>query len=336
MSEQQTNLSSYHRNNSTFPSSYRDHCIKSHQAELTATRELYYSIDCGAESRKIERLDDCHKFAWFARNQQSGEVRVQSNHCRLRWCPLCSHIKSWFISHSITEWLETKSAPKLLTLTLRHSGNSLANQISDIYHHFQNFRRVKWIKKAVQGGIWFFQVKYNEKSGDYHPHIHILLDSDFLPQQSLSDTWLKVTSGSYIVDIRTVYNPPKAASYVARYVARPANLADMPIEQRQQVYMALHGRRLAGSWGTGKGVNLTGKPPETDEKWTRIADWQTIRELLNYDPNAKLVVHCWQSGEPLPEDINFRDLEKKLKWPDMNFEKTQQKPIPPPEPKCLF
>ena len=44
---------------------------------------------------------------------------------------------------------------------------------------------------------------YNEKTGEWHPHIHIfaLVDS-WIDQQEFAEYWHSITGDSYIVDVR--------------------------------------------------------------------------------------------------------------------------------------
>ena len=46
---------------------------------------------------------------------------------------------------------------------------------------------------------------YNEKTGEWHPHVHMfaLLDT-WIDQEHLSETWHEITGDSFIVDIRRV------------------------------------------------------------------------------------------------------------------------------------
>ena len=45
----------------------------------------------------------------------------------------------------------------------------------------------------------------NEKTGEWHPHVHMfaLLDT-WIDQEHLSETWHEITGDSFIVDIRRV------------------------------------------------------------------------------------------------------------------------------------
>lgn len=303
-------LSSYTRNNSAFlPQTYKDHLLRDNRDEFDAAFETYRSFEYAEDPRRSERLMHCRSFAWFLCHRETREIRVASSSCKLRWCPLCARSKSYNVSASLQQYLKPLDRPKLLTLTLRHSNAPLADQIEAIYKHFQNFRRAKWLKKAIRGGIWFFQVKRSAATGQWHPHIHVLLDAGFLPHADLSDTWRKVTHGSYVVDIRTIYNIEEAADYVSRYVARPCKLSDYDLSDRQEIISALHGRRLAGSWGTARGTDLSGKSEPPDNNWERLCSWSTIREMIHDDPAAYAIYKSWQTGQPLPDGITIDDVD---------------------------
>jgi len=52
-----------------------------------------------------------------------------------------------------------------------------------------------------------------------YPHLHALLDCEYIPQRILSGIWKRLT-GAPIVDIRQVYSPQKTASYLTKYLTK--------------------------------------------------------------------------------------------------------------------
>jgi hypothetical protein len=107
---------------------------------------------------------------------------------------------------ALLEWLPTVTAPKFITLTLKHSPAPLSHQISTLYGCFRKLRKTKLLTKTVRGGIWFFQVKQSAADYLWHPHLHIVVDSPYIPKHQLSRAWLSITKTSQIVDIRQITN----------------------------------------------------------------------------------------------------------------------------------
>ncbi|GAI83629.1 unnamed protein product, partial [marine sediment metagenome] len=126
----------------------------------------------------------------------------------------------------------------------------------------------------IRGGIWFFQIKWSKKTDGWHPHIHALLDSDFIPQAQIRARWYKLTQGSDIVDIRACWSPESAANHVARYATRPGTLSSVPPPHRLSLLQTLHGRRIVGAWGTALKVPLA--PPKATDKdeWRFLGSWR--------------------------------------------------------------
>lgn len=347
---------------SNLPIDYRILKRKKCESEFYKTALLYEYLD-GIESKnRAGQMNNCRSYAWFIRNKDTGQLRVASNACRLRWCPICSTAKQYHLTEAVTAWLHTLKRSRFVTLTYKHSNAPLEHQIKSLYSHFRLFRQRSKIKRLIRGGIWFFQIKKTEthlsqtgknsvnnqysppntrpkclsKSAinditaeSFHPHIHILVDSDFLPHKIISEEWLKCTKTSMVVDIRAVKDRKKAAEYVARYSARPSNLSDLSYAEAIAVITALHGKRIVGKWGTAGGIHLSAQQFSEAERWIKVGNWKTC--LLHYhtDIRAKLIVDAWQTDSTLSPNVSFFDhetneeLAKMDDWYGINLDKIE-------------
>lgn len=272
------------------------------------------------------RLADCRQNAWFARHVETGEVRVAASCCNLRWCPVCSNARRNYMTHSISEWIGEADHPKFMTLTLQHSTAPLDFQIDTLYRSFQNLRRRTAFKKAVTGGIWFFQIKKSKTDGLWHPHMHALVTGKYLSKYELSKMWLAITLTSPIVDIRTVRDPQGAASDIARYATSPGSLVGLPPDDAVDLVNALDGRRICGKWGTAREVCLRPKRVEEPGKWESIGSWTTVFQMYETDPGARAIVSSWKNKQPLPSGISCTDIDALINnlsdaaWADYDFE----------------
>jgi len=167
-------------------------------------------------------------------------------------------------------------------------------------------RQLKQVKNMIRGGVWFFQVKLSNKSDQWHPHIHCVYDGKYIPHDWICKIWLKITGTSNVVDIRMVRNVEKASKDIARYSARPANLKTYPVELRQEIYHALHGKRLVGTWGTAKGVSLSPPKEKLDVHYERLGDWTTILALSDIEPEARQIIKAWLDGDIIPKGFSFQ------------------------------
>jgi len=218
---------------------------------------------------------------------------------------MCTTAKTSQISASVTRWLKKARGPKLMTLTLKHSSAPLESQIGLLYKSFRTLRLRTPFARAIRGGIWFFQLKWIPESDEWHPHIHCLMDGNFLPKEWLSDEWMKITKGSYIVDIKKVHKIEWAARHVARYCARPCLLSDLPFVRAVEVVQTMHGKRLCGCWGTGKECDLGSIKSLDRSHWKSIGSYDTIQGLSSTVADARSIIKAWQCKITLSPDIDF-------------------------------
>lgn len=314
----------------TMPSTYRQHSTSHCIEEVEATRAVYASFDDRAAERRLGSFDTCRHRSWFVRNEDTGMVRVATKSCKLRWCPLCAKKRQWFLVEQVRPWAESVDRLKFLTLTLKHSDAPLRQQIDNLYKFFQKFRKLKYLRDHLYGGIWFFQIKKSERSGQWHPHLHCLIEADYMPHAKLSQLWQRTTLGSTIIDIRPAGDAAKVAEYVGRYSARPSTLADLEQSDRVEVVQALHGRRLMGVWGTARDMALTMKKPDDADQWKYVGQWITVHGVLDYDENARKIFNAWRKDEPLESGVDMYHIENAM------YGITPWVPKEPPEHRQLY
>lgn len=285
------------------PSCYNRLRFEKHQVELTAVKELYAALDQRDQTRRLLHLEECRKYAWFAAHKETGAVRVISNACHQRWCPVCADAKRVSIKANVSAWIKTIHTPRLVTLTLQHRSDTLAAQIQHLYRSFRLIRQHKQLKKKIRGGVWFFQLKVSKKDGCYHPHLHILLDSDYISQKMLSLEWFETTGNSYIVDIRAIKDAGKVADYVSRYCSKPCCMSDFAQNDRIEVATVLHGKRLCGGFGTGAKCSLKTGKCEDVAQWHRLGNWTDI--VLNRHNNLvfREIVRAWSNNDCIERNI---------------------------------
>lgn len=301
--------------------SYRAYRTSLNADEVSASLSLYEKVDARDGKNRVDQFLGCRSFAWFVRDNETGLVKIQSNSCRLRWCPFCSGGKQSFIIHSITDWAKTQTNLRFITLTLKHTSEPLPGQIDRLYKAFQLMRRNKQFKKVVRSGIWFFQVKLNKDKTEWHPHLHILVTGQYINKSMLSAVWLKCTGSSKIVDIAYVHSRAAIIKYVARYCARPANLSDMPDMFRLDVFDALHHRRLCGSWNCGPDLKLTLPKSVESGRYTTLGFWSTVHELSHTDHSAKTILICWAHHLVIESGISVSSVDDQIdQIPDLSFE----------------
>lgn len=299
---------------SPLPYSYRKYLESFETSDLAAASETIRYLFPDPADPIPKNFAACRSSAWFVREKTTGEVRVHARSCKNRFCPFCSRSKAYFISHNVHQWVKTLDRPKLLTLTLQHSSAPLGDQIGSLYRHFRNWRNRSPMKTTIRGGVWFVQVTLNAETYTWHPHLHIILDADYVPQKVLADKWLKVTKTSSVLDIRQIRSPEKAADYVARYVARPGKISDMPVDYRAEIYTTFGGLRSCGCFGTARVAKITTKTPFDATQWETIGSWGVVVTIAPFNKPASQILSAWKLRKPLPSNISVAEIDRQIDW----------------------
>lgn len=308
------------------PTDYKAYRTINNESEMRATEKLYRDIDLRDSKTRSLTLGCCRSLAWFAWHEDSKAVKVLSNSCRLRWCPICSSVRHLQIRDTVKDWINSVNYPKFLTLTFKHSTAPLVHQITELYKFFRLLRQRKEFRDKVTGGVWFFQIVRSKTTGEWHPHIHCIISGEYISQRRLSSMWLSVTKTSSIVDIRKIRDENEIADYVSRYCARPAALSKFKSADRIEIHDALHGRRLCGTWGNGNVMSFRHGQIEDKHKWHILGRYGTIIKNMQLNSRSKAIVKAWNEHKALPFILKFSPLEGDMqKWctlelPDIGYE----------------
>jgi hypothetical protein len=150
----------------------------------------------------------------------------------------------------------------------------LADQLKTLRAAFRRLRQRSFWKKAVVGGLYVFELTVNPDSGQWHPHVHVLIDCSYIPQALLAKQWLTASRSSRIVDIRRISSLQSTADYLAKYLTKspPRSITDDPARMSEYI-AALHGTRMISKFGS---VVTYDPPPAVDD---RVRDWEPVKTL---------------------------------------------------------
>lgn len=276
--------------------SYRGYLLKPRIESYRRALEIYAAVDGSFGGKFSSRLQQCRKFAWFVQSSITNKLRVMSSRCKLRWCPICRDVSRMIVTSAVDGWLKLQKYPKMITLTLLHNDDPLDVQIKHLYSSFQKLRRRAYFQRLVTGGVWFFQLKYNADTEQWHPHIHCLVAGKFLPHTRLKNLWFTITGDSHVVDIRPVKDLPGCSREVARYATSPADITAVDLERAMDIYHATKHRRICGSWGSAKSLVLKPVPLEDTGEWTKVADFYFINVQKEFSDPARKFWKCFLRG----------------------------------------
>ncbi len=277
---------------------FRGYLLKPRMAAYVRSLEIYSIVDGSFGGKFSSRLQNCRKQAWFVQHKVTKKLRVMSSRCKLRWCPICRDVSRMIVTRALDEWLVIQQYPKMITLTLKHNDDPLQLQIKRLYDAFRKLRRRAYFQRLITGGVWFFQLKLNLKTEQWHVHIHCLVAGKYLPHSRLKKLWKEITNDSDIVDIRPVKDLENASTEVARYATSPADITRMSLEQSIDVYYATKNRRICGSWGTAKKVTLKPTPQDDQDDWFKVADFYFVNVQKQYDKTAMSFWKAYKRNKP--------------------------------------
>lgn len=246
---------------------------------------------------RIRDFKDCGSHAYVLRNMDDPQVhRVAGSACHDRFCLPCGNERSHAIALNVIEQIAGKQV-RFLTLTLLATAEPLEFLLDKLYSSFQALRRRAFWKKRVTGGVAFLEVKWIEKTQHWHPHFHILIEGRFLPYQQIRKLWHEITGDSFIIDIKLVREANHAAEYVTKYAGKPFNNTFVNRADRlDEAMIALHGRKLAVTFGSWRGVILA--RVISDGAWESIGALDTIiTRAANGDTEAIAIMRSLTNAD---------------------------------------
>ena len=213
--------------------------------------------------RQQSAFAGCGSSFWVLRSNDDLTVfKAVRDTCGNRWCEPCQKSRAHVIRSNLDRQLPDNPV-RFLTLTLRSHGESLEEMLSRLYAGFRKLRASALWRDRVEGGIAFLEVTRGKQKDHWHPHLHVLLQGRFLPQNELAAVWLKVTGDSRVVDIRLVRSKARVIRYVAKYVTKTTSpsIHNQPNALIEAIE-ALRSKRTIIPFGTWRGMRLLHRDSE--------------------------------------------------------------------------
>lgn len=223
----------------------------------------------GCAFDRLQRFVRCGSQAYVYRLiDEPTTVRVGGSACRDRWCQPCARDRARTIAANLIEHTAGRQL-RFVTLTLKHTDTSLSEQLDRLHACFTALRRKKFWQQRVAGGCAITELTRNEATGQWHPHLHLIVEGLYLPHAQLRHHWHAITQDSYIVDIRAVRATDEVHRYVTKYITKPwtGDTARDP-HILYETITALDGKRLCNTFGTWRSMQLTDEP--VSGAWERL------------------------------------------------------------------
>lgn len=235
-----------------------------YRARISVVRALEGSYD-GKVQKRAQRLRDCCRYPRLILDK-AGRPKVAAVRCRDRLCPRCGWLRGFQNCERIETLVGCMDSPRLVTLTLRSSATPLGEQLKRLHAHFRSLRRTVQWKQRVKWGVCVLELTRNEETGQWHPHLHCVVDGVYWEQKSLAAAWLAVSGDSSIVDIRAVHSRSKASDYLAKYLTKGLKVENMDEATILELAEALHGVRLVSVVGTRITTAIDATDPNIEQR----------------------------------------------------------------------
>ena len=251
---------------------------------------------------RLDRFRCCGSGLTIEYSREEKRYRVLGCFCHDRHCEPCMRSKANIIAKNLRAKIEDKPTAqfRFITLTLRHTEQPLAEQISRLLAAFRKLRNSPCWKSTQTGGSQSLEVKWKVETRKWHPHLHIIAEGIFMDKAELSAAWHHATGDSFVTDIRQLRDAKEAAYYVSKYAAKGVN-ADVwgDIMAAAEWLNATKGVRTCGTWGTWRGFRLT-EHKVTSEGWKFVATYAEVLAAARLAKSWAIGVMCQivRSAEP--------------------------------------
>jgi len=125
---------------------------------------------------------------------QTGN-KLSSTYCGGRWCVVCNRIRTAKLLNKYRGHLDTMHQPQFITLTIPNVAGGVAD-INAAIGEMQKFCRKSFDLLRKYGlkfrGFRKMEISYNNDRGDFHPHLHLLIDGEILKSKDEEKSIAKI------------------------------------------------------------------------------------------------------------------------------------------------
>lgn len=237
----------------------------------------------GSTQKQLDAWDSCGTMCRVQRSESRDTYRLNANYCKNRHCQPCARARANLIARNLFDRLTGELAARrrhagkrvrFITLTMKHSSDPLQKQIGRLVASFKKMRSCKLWKRRQEGGAAIVEVKWTGR--EWHPHLHIVAEGDFMHKEELRDLWHKTTGDSIIVDIRRIDRERDVCHYVCKYITKGVNDDVWENDDAAQEWIcAARSLRPCNTFGTWRGWALMKRVPGVND-WVHVSTLSTL------------------------------------------------------------
>jgi len=177
--------------------------------------DAYYELDL---TGRAIRVRECGTYFEFKVTEEKSKVS-RANFCKDRLGPMCNWRRSLKIYGQVSQIMDVVEKTGLkfifLTLTVRNcKSDELPITVDKLLQGWRYlYNQNKEFKKIAKGTIRTLEVTRNKKTGEYHPHLHVIIavksdyfSNGYISQIKWSKLWQDACDLEYrpIVDVRRI------------------------------------------------------------------------------------------------------------------------------------
>jgi len=168
--------------------------------------------------------------------------------CESRICPECAAKYANRIRRRQSKIIKDLSPTKykkhcFLTVTRKSSSKEITrNDIIETFNAFKKLMAKFYPKNRGCGGFAVIEIGKNNNL-----HIHAIVYGYYIPQNTLSNQWLRYTGDSSVVFIKMIHNTRQCLNYLLKYLSKPPSF-DNP-DRLVSYLIAITGTRRVRTFG---------------------------------------------------------------------------------------
>lgn len=267
----------------------------------------------GLERRSV-RLSECGSFLEYTLTAEKAKL-TKANFCKDRLCPMCNWRRSLKIFGQVSKVMDSLQGQYsylFLTLTVRNcDGEQLPDVLDGMQAGWKNFLKQKRFRSAVAGTFRAVEITRNAKTGEYHPHYHVILavkpsyfKKSYIRQDEWSAMWQRACGLSYnpICDIRKVTGTGKAVAEVSKYAVKGTDILRGDLETISEtvctLIRSLTARRLCSFTGVLRKARKDLQLDDPEDGDLLHVDGDELRE----DVATVIIRYKWACGTYILQD----------------------------------
>ena len=203
-----------------------------------------------AELRRIaHKLDDCCRSPYAAINRDTSEIRIHEFRCKLRICTYCGKLRAKALSMKILPLVQKMDCAYRLDFTTKSNDDPIRKQFNRIVKCFAKLRQTRLWKAHYSGGFYTLEATHNKKTDQWHPHIHVIVDGEYVKHAKLKRLWHEITGDSTVIWMKQCVSNSQAVFYINKYVTKTQDPALVPSHRMAEWALALKGMRFVNLFG---------------------------------------------------------------------------------------